>query len=255
MPAQMGIDSNRLRVGRLVVAMLTFMALAGCVSVPSNDALITSAALENTDDTSFGAGVTRAVSQNIGKSGVLLLETGQDAFVARAVLAANAERSLDVQYYLFHRDLSGRLLLQQLLEAADRGVRVRLLVDDMDMAGTDLGVAILDAHPNMEVRLFNPFVRNRTRKGQLVWRFGTVTRRMHNKSFTADNQITIIGGRNVGDEYFGAEASVAFADMDVLLGGPAAKEVSKSFDLYWNSTLSYDVSNLGEPTPAARRNR
>ena len=234
-----------------VFPSIAVLLLSACVSMPPNDDLVASKAMTNTDNTTMGVGVVEAVAQNDGKTGVLLLDSGLNAFVARAVLAAAAERSLDVQYYLFHRDLSGRLLLDQLLKAADRGVRVRLLVDDMDMADADLGVAMIDAHPNMEMRLFNPFARNRTRMSQYVSRFGSVTRRMHNKSFTADNQITIIGGRNIGDEYFEADPAVAFADMDVLLGGPAAKEVSESFDLYWNNSLSYSVANLGESTPTA----
>jgi len=235
---------------RLGYVTFTAAAMTACVSMPPNDDQPESYALTDTDDTVFGVGVTEAVAENNGKTGVLLLNTGLEAFVARAVLAATAERSLDVQYYLFHRDLSGRLLLELLLKAADRGVRVRLLVDDMDMADTDVGLAILDAHPNMEVRLFNPFARNRSRLGQYISRFGSVTRRMHNKSFTADNQMTIIGGRNIGDEYFEADPSLAFADVDALFGGPPVKEVSKSFDLYWNNSLSYTVKSLGEPEPS-----
>jgi putative cardiolipin synthase len=238
------------RLHRAVAPVLATLALSACVSMPPNDHQISSTALTDTDDTTMGRNVTEAVAENDGKTGVLLLNTGLEAFVARAVLAINAERSLDVQYYLFHRDLSGRLLLDQLLKAADRGVRVRLLVDDMDMAEVDLGIAMMDAHPNMEVRLFNPFARSRSRLGQYVSRFGSVTRRMHNKSFTADNQLTIIGGRNVGDEYFEADAELAFADMDVLMAGPAVKEVSRSFDLYWNSALSYTADSLGEPVPS-----
>jgi len=245
-PSETGI-----RIFRAGFILITALVMTACVSMPPNDGLVASYALEDTDDSTLGVGVTRAVAANEGKTGVVLLTTGLDAFVARAALAATAERSLDVQYYLFHRDLSGRLLLNQLLKAADRGVRVRLLVDDMDMADTDVGLAILDAHPNMEVRLFNPFARNRSRLGQYVSRFGSVTRRMHNKSFTADNQMTIIGGRNIGDEYFEADPAIAFADIDALFAGSAAKEVSKSFDLYWNNELSYNVSSLGEAEPTA----
>ncbi|MEH6569355.1 MAG: phospholipase D family protein [Halioglobus sp.] len=226
------------------------LGLGACVSMPPNDRQVASTALVDTGNTTLGQGVSEAVAANQNKNGVLLLDSGLDAFVARVVLASTAERSLDVQYYLFHRDLSGRLLLDALLKAADRGVRVRLLVDDMDMADTDVGIAVLDAHPNMQVRLFNPFARNRSRLGQYISRFGSVTRRMHNKSFTADNEVTIIGGRNIGDEYFEADPTVAFADMDVMLGGTAAKKVSTSFDLYWNNTLSYSPETLGEPRPS-----
>ncbi|MEH6581770.1 MAG: phospholipase D family protein [Halioglobus sp.] len=230
--------------------LLLILGLGACASIPPNEGLIASTALTDTNTTPLGLGVANGLANHEGKTGVILLSTGLDAFSARAILAKKAERSLDVQYYLFHRDLSGRLLLHELLQAADRGVRVRLLVDDMDMADTDLGVAIIDAHPNIEMRLFNPFARNRSRLTQYVSRFGSVTRRMHNKSFTADNQMTIIGGRNVGDEYFEADPAIAFADMDALFGGPAVQEVSKSFDLYWNNALSYSVSTLGEPVPS-----
>ncbi|MEH6593392.1 MAG: phospholipase D family protein [Halioglobus sp.] len=236
---------------RRALILFIVTTLCACASIPPNEGLVASTAFTDTDNTPLGIGVIDDLTGHEGKTGVILLSTGLDAFTARAILAARAERSLDVQYYLFHRDLSGRLLLHELLKAADRGVRVRLLVDDMDMADTDLGVAIIDAHPNIEMRLFNPFARNRSRLSQYVSRFGSVTRRMHNKSFTADNQMTIIGGRNIGDEYFEADPTIAFADMDALFGGPAVQEVSKSFDLYWNNALSYSVSTLGEPMPSA----
>jgi putative cardiolipin synthase len=172
-----------------------------------------------------------------------------DAFVARAVLAQSADRSIDAQYYLLHDDMAGALFVDQLLRAADRGVRVRLLVDDMDLAGRDLGAAALDAHPNMEVRLFNPFSRKSGRGLQLLTRFGDVTRRMHNKSFTVDNQISILGGRNIGNEYFDADPDLQFADLDVMVIGPLVHEVSSSFDRYWNSELAYPASSLVDAQP------
>jgi putative cardiolipin synthase len=139
-------------------------------------------------------------------------------------------------------------LTWQLLQAADRGVRVRLLVDDMDLEGRDLSVAALDSHPNVEVRIFNPFSRKRGRTSQFLTRMGSVTRRMHNKSFTVDSQAAILGGRNIGNEYFEADPDLAFADLDVIGVGPVARGVSTAFDLYWNSELAYAVSVLiGEP--------
>ena len=125
--------------------------------------------------------------------------------MARALLVLGAQRSIDAQYYLYHNDLVGSLFSDQLIKAADRGVRVRLLVDDMDLEGRDLGVAVMDTHPNIEIRIFNPFSRNTGRKVQFLTRFGSVTRRMHNKSLTVDNQVTILGGRNIGNEYFDAD--------------------------------------------------
>ncbi len=136
-----------------------------------------------------------------------------------------------------------------MLKAADRGVRVRLLVDDMDLEGRDVGVAALDTHPNVEVRIFNPFARNVSRLSQFVTRFGSVTRRMHNKSFTVDSQETVLGGRNIGDEYFEANPALAFGDLDVLGIGPVASEVSVSFDAYWNHTLAYPASILVDQLP------
>jgi putative cardiolipin synthase len=138
--------------------------------------------------------------------------------------------------------------MDQLLKAADRGVRVRLLVDDMDMGGRDLGASVADAHPNMEVRFFNPFSRHVGRTSQFLTRYGSVTRRMHNKSFTVDNQVSILGGRNIGNEYFEADPDLAFADLDVMGIGPVAREASASFELYWNSELAYPAGGLlGEP--------
>jgi len=141
------------------------------------------------------------------------------------------------------------LFINELIKAADRGIRVRLLIDDMDLAGRDLSMAVLDALPNFEVRIFNPFLRNMRRTPQFVTRFGDVTRRMHNKSFTVDAQVTVLGGRNIGDEYFEANPVIAFGDLDVWGIGPVARDVSQSFDAYWNHPLAYPVSNLVAQTP------
>jgi cardiolipin synthase C len=235
----------------LSVAVAILM-IAGCATLPEDFDRPESYALTHTENTAFGRARAKERAAHQGKSGFHLLENGLDAFVARAVLSHYAERSIDVQYYLYHNDLIGKLFTELLLRAADRGVRVRLLVDDMDLSGRDLGAAALDSHPNMEVRIFNPFSRNVGRISQFVTRLGSVTRRMHNKSFTVDNQVTILGGRNIGKEYFDAHPDLAFADLDVMAIGPVAKEVSSAFDLYWNSELAYPVSVLlkgDPPTP------
>ncbi len=159
-------------------------------------------------------------------------------------MASLADHSLDVQYYLFHNDLVGGLVAYQLLQAADRGVRIRLLLDDMGLEDRDADIALLDSHPNIEVRIFNPFTRGMMRTIQFLSRFGSVTRRMHNKTFIADNSVAIAGGRNIGNEYFDADPNLAFGDLDVQAIGPVVREVSASFDEYWNSTLSYPVSVL-----------
>jgi putative cardiolipin synthase len=237
------------------LAVFALFSLGGCASLPDNTNRTPSYAYADTDDTRFGQAQRAAMRRHPGESGFLLLGNGLDAFVARAVLVHGAERSIDAQYYLLHNDLTGKLLIDQLVRAADRGVRVRLLVDDMDLGGRTLGAAVLDRHPNVEVRLFNPFSRNSNRLLQLVSRFGSVTRRMHNKSFTVDNQVAILGGRNIGDEYFDADPEIAFTDLDALLIGPVVKEVSESFDNYWNSGLAYPASTLLGRTPTEEEYR
>jgi putative cardiolipin synthase len=235
-------------------AAFLFALLVACAHLPDNSQRVPSRAFVDTNDTGlarFEADTREAAGQPSSANGFVMLADGLDAFVARTTLARVAERSLDVQYYLYHDDYIGQLLTHALLEAADRGVRVRILVDDMDFGGRDRGLALVHAHPKVEIRVFNPFDRESPRTVQYVTRLGSVTRRMHNKSFTADNRITIVGGRNIGDEYFSADPALAFADLDVLALGPIAKEVSRSFDEYWNSDLAYPVDLLIDDKPGA----
>lgn len=185
-----------------------------------------------------------------GHSGIVPVTTGMDAFAVRATLAEAASHTLDVQYYIWRNDLSGMLLLDALRRAADRGVHVRLLLDDVGTAGMDELLAAMDAHPRIEVRLFNPFVRRQVRWLELLTDFPRLNRRMHNKSFTADRAATIVGGRNVGDEYFGASSDLDFIDIDVLAAGPVVEEVAQDFDRYWDSRSSYPISLLVEPPGA-----
>jgi putative cardiolipin synthase len=241
------LEANSLLRSVLVLGLL---ALGGCASLPDNSNRTESQHYTDTDDTPLGKLVEKRLPVHAaGQSGYLLLPDGLDAFVARAVLAQRAERSIDTQYYMWHDDEVGHLLAYQLLVAADRGVRVRLLLDDIDEGGRDLNIAVYDRHPNIEVRLFNPFGRNTGRTLQYVTGFGKQTRRAHNKTYTVDNQATILGGRNIGDEYFSADPNLAFADLDVLAIGPVAQEVSRSFDEYWNSPLSYPIASLVEIQP------
>jgi len=168
-------------------ALLGLFFAGGCTTLPEDFDRPVSHAYADTDDTGFGMASQNEKAAHPGQSGFLLLGNGLDAFVARALLAHHAERSIDAQYYLLHSDLTGKLFIDQLLKAADRGVRVRLLLDDIDLGDRDLGAAMMDAHPNIELRVFNPFSRNTFRATQFVTRLGSVTRRMHNKSFTVDN--------------------------------------------------------------------
>jgi cardiolipin synthase C len=189
----------------------------------------------DTLETRLGAVCTPLTRTHRGLSGIVPLREGRDAFAARVLLADAAERTLDVQYYIWRNDMSGTLLLDALRRAANRGVHVRLLLDDNNTIGLDAIIAELDAHPNIEVRLFNPFRHRRWRIVDFITDFGRANRRMHNKSFTADNQVTIVGGRNVGDEYFDAAHDTLFVDLDVMAIGAVVNDVSLDFERYWTS--------------------
>lgn len=164
-----------------------------------------------------------------------------NALAIRLLLADRAERCIDAQYYEIEDDLAGRLFIESLLRAADRGVRIRLLLDDYRTTGHDAGMAALRDHPNFEFRIYNPFLRRSARVVDAVLSFARINRRMHNKSFTVDNQITVIGGRNVGDHYFSVGHDLNFADLDVVAIGPVVAEVSNMFDAYWNSPAAMPV--------------
>jgi len=226
-----------------------FLMLGGCAVLPDNSSKISTVALTDTENTLLGASYAKSPGRVPGENAFLLLPNGLDAFVARALLAQAAERSIDTQYYMVHGDHVGSLFVDQLWQAADRGVRVRMLLDDIDEGHRDFNIAVFDSHPNIEVRIFNPFGRNVGRIWQYITGFGKQTRRSHNKSFTVDNQATILGGRNIGDEYFSRDPNLEFQDVDVLAYGPVAQQVSVSFDEYWNNELSYPISMLFEHQP------
>jgi len=222
----------------------TALLLGGCVSLPSNIERTESHALQDTAATRLGQASQVILKSDSGESSFRLLERGVDAMLARIVLAEAAERSLDVQYYIWHDDLTGRHFASALLRAADRGVRVRVLLDDVGVSANDEVLLALDAHANVEIRLFNP-VASRTFRGLgLVTDFSRLNRRMHNKAFIADNQAVILGGRNIGDEYFDAGSEVAFSDLDVLMTGPGVGDASSAFDRFWNAPMSIPVSAL-----------
>jgi putative cardiolipin synthase len=203
--------------------------------------------LPDTATTSLGRALAPLAAAHPGLTGAHLLRDGRQAFAARARLAEAAERTLDVQYYIWHKDTSGRLMAHALWQAAERGVRVRMLLDDANTGGLDAFLAELDAHPNIEVRLFNPFANRSFRFGDFAGDFARVNRRMHNKMFIADNQAAVLGGRNIGDEYLGAQVDVEFADLDVVATGAVVADVSASFDSYWNSTVTYPLASLVPP--------
>ena len=218
----------------VVLTLFAGFLLAACTGLPVEKGKVYSTVLSNTGSTYLGQTISPYADQHPGLTGLHPLKTGTSALIARLVLIAKAEQSLDVQYYIWHDDMTGKLMFKALLDAADRGVRVRLLLDDMDTKGKDALLAALDSHPNLELRLFNPFNSRSRRLMDFATDLGRVNHRMHNKSLTADNQATIVGGRNIGNEYFQAGEHVQFADLDTLAIGSAVDEVSQAFDLYWN---------------------
>jgi putative cardiolipin synthase len=174
-----------------------------------------------------------------------MLDRNQLAMTARLALADEAVSSLDVQYFIWQDDASGDLLASRLLAAANRGVKVRVLLDDFSVSSHAGFVVQLDSHPGIEVRVFNPWARRGTRFGaamEFLRRPIELNRRMHNKTYIADNRFAVIGGRNIGDRYFGLYAPFVQNDLDVLLAGELVGDVSASFDLYWNNEHTYPVS-------------
>ena len=238
-------------VSSRLVAACAALALAACASLPSERSTAPSTALTGTADTKLGVLALRALANLKEPSGVHLLYQGPDAFLARLALADAAERSIDAQYYIWHNDTTGRLLLAWLLRAADRGVRVRILIDDVGSAANDMNLLLMTAHPKVEVRLFNPIASRSARLMGLLFDFSRTNRRMHNKSFTVDNQVAIVGGRNIGDEYFGARQDVNFGDLDSLTVGAAVADVSGRFDAFWNSSVVYAIQDLTTTRPDA----
>ena len=220
------------------------LCLTGCASLPVNSGRTASTALPPIDSTHLGQMLAGGIAKHPGESGVCPLASGADALAARIALADIAERSLDVQYYIWHGDETGLQLAQHILAAADRGVRVRVLLDDFGSTAKDESLLALDGHPNVEVRVYNPIALRGMRVLGSLMDFSRTTRRMHNKSFTADNQATIVGGRNIGNEYFGADEALDFADLDVLAVGPVVREVSTAFDMFWNSSAAYPITTV-----------
>lgn len=203
-----------------------------------------STAFQDHESTRIGRQLADRAAGHPGRSGFAILRHGRPAFTARVAMADLAERSLDVQYYIWEADATGRILADRLVRAADRGVRVRMLLDDMNLSGRDGRIAALDAHPNIEIRLFNPFVHRRQRGLDFLTDLSRVNHRMHNKVMVMDNAVALVGGRNVGAHYFGADAESNFRDLDVATVGPLVREISSVFDTFWNGEWSVPMAGL-----------
>ncbi len=226
--------------------------LAGCAGLPSLEHRSISHAIEAPPDTTLRAAIDPLAAMHPALSGIYPLRSGPEAFAARVALVNAAASSIDVQYYIWHDDRTGRFMFDALRRAAERGVRVRLLLDDLTTrGGLDKSIAALTATRNVEVRLFNPFKQRSFRALGYVTDFSRLNRRMHNKSLTVDGVVTIVGGRNIADEYFQAGDSLGYVDLDVLAVGPVVAEVSQSFDEFWRSDSAYPAALLIDPAQPA----
>ncbi len=244
---------SRLRLWRWLIAALLLGCATGCASLPANNQRTRSTAFADPAQTPLGQLVLarRAQSGARSDSAFHLLEDVDIAFTSRLALVEGARRSLDLQYYAIHADASTEVLLQKIREAARRGVRVRILLDDFNSVGADAQVLRLAFEPNVEMRLFNPLPGPRNSMlGRVISSLHDVRRmqkRMHNKVFIADNAWGITGGRNLGDRYFGGGEKQNFVDLDVLAAGRIVRDMSASFDRFWNDELAYPVERLLDP--------
>jgi putative cardiolipin synthase len=235
---------------RVTTAIAVAVLLAACSSVPArfNNPKSSSVALAHPEDTRLGVQFDGAARQRGGESAFRIISVGVDGFLARAQMIGAAEKTLDLQYFIFRGDETGRLLTDALMRAADRGVRVRVLVDDGDTVAGDEQISALDAHPNIEIRIFNPFVyrgHSKVRRTiEFMFNASRLDYRMHNKLLVVDNAVALIGGRNIGNQYFQMDPDSQFADDDVFAAGPIAIQLSKTFDEYWNSRFAVPAAAL-----------
>src|SRR5271165_5674869 len=242
---------RKTRIGAFACAVVM---LAGCVGLPQHVIKYRSEALRTPQATALGRSVAASEPEDPRNlSGIRLLASGEGAFDSLVALADHAERTLDIQCYIIHQDGSARSFLQHVRAAADRGVRVRVLVDDLNTVGEDRRFMHLEQHANIDVRVFNPFPGGRSafwsRFLNSINDIPRINHRMHNKLFIADIAIAITGGRNIGDEYFTRNQYTNFIDLDLVAAGHVVPQLSASFDAFWNSKYAYPIASLA-PAPA-----
>ena len=234
------------------------LLIVSCASVSLDHPKTVSRALVNTSQTKPALRATEWLDGRTDVNGFYPLNQGLDAFGARLALMDAAEASIDVQYFLMKPDEAGLVFAAKLLEAADRGIRVRFLLDDIFTTVDDIGLATLDEHPNIELRIFNPISRKGVYAFNFLGYFSLLNRRMHNKALIVDNQLAVVGGRNIANEYFQLETTGEFIDFDMLAAGPIVKDVSTEFDTYWNHKLAIPVEAIfkaKDPEQITRKRR
>ncbi len=235
------------RTAGFSIVLTAAALLNGCATVSFDQPKSESTYFTDTAQTELGQWSTHWVNEHDGASGFYPLTGGMDALAARLGLAERAQKSLDLQYFLMKSDKAGLVISKSLLIAADRGVRVRLLLDDVFTSASDSKLVLLNEHSNIEVRLFNPVSRSGSTSLNFVFDFRRANRRMHNKSFSVDNVVSIIGGRNIGDEYFDLKDGAVFVDFEVLAFGPVVSEISESFDDFWNHSHALPIEYVAKP--------
>jgi putative cardiolipin synthase len=226
-------------------AAAVVLLASGCAGLPPLKDRVDTFAVQPSEDGPLGRAVLPKDREHPGLTGVTVIDDGRVAFGVRMALVKEAVRSIDVQTFIWHDDATGTLLYEAVLKAAERGVRVRLLLDDANItAAIDPILALLSQQPNLEVRLYNPFVSRGSKASGFMTDFGRVNHRMHNKSFTVDNVVTVVGGRNIADEYYEAGEELGLVDLDVVATGAVVAGVSAEFDLFWNSPSAYPVKQI-----------
>ncbi len=253
------LNAKQPRAARLASLVLLPMVLGACAGLPpgADFPKVESVALANPEDTHLGSKFSNAAREHGGASGFRIITVGVDGFAARIEMIDAAERTLDLQYFIFRGDDTGRMLTDALLRAADRGVRVRVLVDDADTVAGDEQILALGLHPAVEVRVFNPFAyrghADLLRGLEFLFNVPRLDYRMHNKLLVVDNAAALVGGRNIGNQYFQIDPDSQFADDDVFVAGPVAQQLSRTFDEYWNSPLAIPAQALEKQAETAKR--
>ena len=231
-----------------MLCFVVVLLVSACASLPENYPRTESTALEDYRSTTIGKWWGASEDQHPGKSGFDIIRYGRVAFTTRLGMIDRAEKTLDLQVYIWEADETGRILAERLVRAADRGVRVRLLVDDMGKGPSDQAIASIDVHPNIEIRIFNPFANRGAVTFDFVTDLNRVNHRMHNKVVIADNSFAIVGGRNVGDHYFSVNPHTNFRDLDIAAVGPVVRDISGVFDHFWQGEWSIPISVLVDRT-------
>ena len=248
------VSSGVFRKFSVALVFAIGFTLASCTHVPFNFSKTASYANTLPKRSTAYIKAEKLTRAHAGKSAFIPLVEGNDALGARLKLIEAAEHSIDAQYFLIKPDSAGALFSLALINAADRGVRVRLLVDDVFTTTDDEQIAYLSSYDNIEVRIFNPLSRNSTKTMNFVLDFKRVNRRMHNKSLTIDNAMSIVGGRNIADEYYQINTNSEFADFDLFCAGPVARKITAAFDIFWNDPLAVPIEAfVGTSTEVKRK--